>query len=158
MGSPKPIQKMTEEEFDEALRVNLKGVFNGTRAVVGHMIEQEYGRIISISSVAGKVGAVNFLAHYAAAKAGVIGFTKSVARELGKFNITVNAVVPGAVDTPIITPAIRPKVMEKVVSNNPIARMAHPREVASLIAFLASESAGYITGTVATIDGGFTMC
>ncbi|MBN1365512.1 MAG: 3-oxoacyl-ACP reductase FabG [Syntrophaceae bacterium] len=157
-GKPIPIQEMMEEQFDEIQRVNLKGVFNVTRSVINHMIEAKYGRVISLSSVAGKVGAVNNLSHYAAAKAGVIGFTKSIARELGKYNITVNTVVPGAVDTQILTSEMRVNIMEKIIKNNPIARMAQPREIACLIAFLASDSAGYITGTVATIDGGFTMC
>lgn len=91
----KPIWEMPEEAFDRVIAVNLKGVYNCTRAVVNHMIERRYGRIVSLSSTAGKVGSVARVSHYAAAKAGVMGFTKSIARELGEFNIAANAVAPG---------------------------------------------------------------
>jgi len=152
----KPIQEMTEEEFDEVISVDLKGVYNCTRAVVNHMIDRRYGRVISISSVAGKVGSVANLSSYAAAKAGVMGFTKSIARELGKFNIAVNAVAPGTVDTPMLGP-LRDTYREKIVKITPIARLAEPREMANVIVFLASDAASYVTGTVVTVDGGYTM-
>ena len=152
----KPIQEMTEQDFDQVINVDLKGVYNCTSAVVNHMIKRHYGRIISISSIAGKVGSVAKVSHYAAAKAGVIGFTKSVARELGQYNVTVNAVAPGPVDTPILG-SLRDTIIERVVKVNPIARLAKPREIANVIVFLASDAASYLTGTVVTVDGGFTM-
>jgi len=156
IGVGSPIQEMSEEQFDEVIGVDLKGVFNCTRAVVNEMIERRYGRIVSVSSVAAMVGSVANLSHYSAAKAGVIGFTKSIARELGKFNITANVVAPGAVDTPLIAWA-RDVYLEKIVKNNPITRLAQPIEIANIIAFLASNVASYITGTVVTVDGGYTM-
>ena len=152
----KPIQEMTEKDFDEVINVDLKGVYNCTRAVVDCMINRHYGRIVSISSIAGIVGSVANVSHYAAAKAGVIGFTKSVARELGKYNITVNAVAPGPVDTQLLG-SLRATLIERVVKVSPITRLAEPREIANVIVFLASDAASYVTGTVVTVDGGFTM-
>jgi 3-oxoacyl-[acyl-carrier protein] reductase len=153
----KPIQEMPEEAFDKVIAVNLKGVYNCTRAVVNHMIERRYGRIVSLSSTAGKVGSVARVSHYAAAKAGVMGFTKSIARELGEFNIAANAVAPGPTDTPILGSS-RATIMEKAVKVSALGRLAHPREIASVIVFLASDAASYMTGEVVTIDGGWTMC
>jgi 3-oxoacyl-[acyl-carrier protein] reductase len=147
---------MSEEEFSEVIDVDLKGVFNCTRAVVNHMISQRYGKIVNISSVAGKVGSVANVSHYSAAKAGVMGFTKSIARELGRFGITVNAVAPGIMDTPMIE-ASRDILMKKIVKTTPLKRAAEPREVANVVVFLASDAASYITGAVVTVDGGYTM-
>ncbi|MCD6570496.1 MAG: SDR family oxidoreductase [Deltaproteobacteria bacterium] len=152
----KPIQEMDEEEFDMVINVDLKGVYNCTRAVVNHMIERCYGRIVSLSSVAGRVGSVANVSHYAAAKAGVLGFTKSIARELARFNINANAVVPGVVDTPLLGKS-RDILMEKVIKTNPIPRLAESREIANVIVFLASDAASYMTGSVVTVDGGYTM-
>lgn len=152
----KPIQEMNEEDFDLVISVDLKGVYNCTRAVVNPMIGRRYGRIISLSSVAGKVGSVANVSHYAAAKAGVLGFTKSVARELAKFNINVNAVVPGIVDTALLGES-RDTLLAKVIKVNPIPRLAKPREIANVVVFLASDVASYITGSVVTVDGGYTM-
>jgi len=152
----KPIQEMNEEDFDLVISVDLKGVYNCTRAVVNPMIERRYGRIISLSSVAGKVGSVANVSHYAAAKAGVLGFTKSVARELAKFNINVNAVAPGIVDTALLGES-RDTLLAKVIKANPIPRLAKPREIANVVVFLASDVASYLTGSVVTVDGGYTM-
>lgn len=152
----KPIQEMNEEDFDLVISVDLKGVFNCTRAVVNPMMGRRYGKIISLSSVAGKVGSVANVSHYAAAKAGVLGFTKSVARELARFNINANAVVPGIVDTALLGES-RDTLLAKVIKANPIPRLARPREIANVVVFLASDVASYITGSVVTVDGGYTM-
>ena len=153
----KPIREMPEEDFDKVIAVNLKGVYNCTRAVVNHMIERRYGRIVSLSSTAGKVGSIASVSHYAAAKAGVMGFTKSIARELGEFNITANAVAPGPTDTPMLRGS-RETIIEKAVKASPLGRLGHPREIANMIVFLASDAASFMTGEVVTIDGGWTMC
>lgn len=152
----KPIQEMNEGDFDLVISVDLKGVYNCTRAVVNPMMGRRYGRIISLSSVAGKVGSVANVSHYAAAKAGVLGFTKSVARELARFNINANAVVPGIVDTALLG-ELRDTLLAKVIKANPIPRLAKPREIANVVVFLASDVASYITGSVVTVDGGYTM-
>lgn len=152
----KPIQVMAEVDFDEVIAVNLKSVYNCVRAVVNPMIERRYGRIVSLSSIAGKVGSIAKLSHYAAAKAGIIGFTKSIARELGEFNITVNGVAPGPTDTPLLGAAR--ETIQKAAKASPLSRLAQPREIANLIVFLASDAASFITGQVITIDGGMTMC
>ena len=152
----KPIREMKEVDFDAVIAVNLKSVYNCVSAVVNHMVDRRYGRIVSLSSIAGKVGSIAKLSHYAAAKAGIIGFTKSIARELGEFNITVNGVAPGPTDTPLLGPAR--ETIQKAAKASPLGRLAQPGEIANLIVFLASDAASFITGQVITIDGGMTMC
>jgi 3-oxoacyl-[acyl-carrier protein] reductase len=154
--SSKPIQEMAEVDFDVVIAVNLKSVYNCVRAVVNPMIERRYGRIVSLSSLAGKVGSIAKVSHYAAAKAGITGFTKSIARELGEFNITVNGVAPGPTDTPLLGAAR--DTLQKAAKASPLGRLANPKEIANLIVFLASDAASFITGQVITIDGGMTMC
>ncbi|EZQ11527.1 3-oxoacyl-ACP synthase [Candidatus Acidianus copahuensis] len=146
--------KMTYEQWDEVIKVDLYSVFNLSKQVVDGMIKRNYGRIINISSMSwlGNVGQAN----YAAAKAGVIGFTKTLAKELARYNITVNAVCPGFIDTPM-TRAVPEKVRQMFISRIPMGRIGKPEDIANLIAFLASEEASYITGEVINVSGGLIM-
>ncbi len=149
------LKKMTAEQFDAVLRVNLRGVFACTRAVVPPMTEAGYGRILSAASVVAHHG--NFgQTNYVAAKAGVIGMTKTWARELGRKGITVNAVAPGFIDTEMAR-AVPEKVLQDVVEKTPLQRLGAPEEVAAAYAFLASEEAGFITGAVLNVDGGLVV-
>ena len=135
--------------------VNLNGVFNATKSVCDYMIQQKYGRIISTSSVVAHNG--NFgQTNYAATKGGVISFSKSLAKELGKYNITVNAVAPGFVETDIIK-TIPDHVLQMIIFRVPLGRAGKPSDVAKVYAFLASDDAEYISGTVINVDGGLTF-
>ncbi len=147
--------RMTEEDFDKVLNVNLKSVFNYTKAAIRPMIAQRYGRIVNIASVVGLIGNPG-QANYVASKAGVIGFTKTMARELAGKNITVNAVAPGFIETEM-TAKLNEKQREQLLLNVPLKRMGKPEDVARVINFLCSEDADYITGQVIAIDGGMTM-
>jgi 3-oxoacyl-[acyl-carrier protein] reductase len=149
------IIRMTEEDFDKVINVNLKSVFNYTKAAVKPMISQRYGRIVNIASVVGIIGNAG-QGNYVASKAGVIGFTKAMAKELAGRNITVNAVAPGFIETDM-TAKLNEKQREQLLLNVPLKRMGHPEDVARVIAFLCSEDADYITGQVIAIDGGMTM-
>lgn len=147
--------RMTEKEFDDVINANLKSVFNYTKAVIKHMIKQRYGRIVNISSVVGIIGNPG-QANYAASKAGVIGFTKSMARELASRNITVNAVAPGYIETDM-TNKLSDEQRKKLTDMIPMGRMGKPEDIAKVVGFLCSPEADYITGQVIAVDGGMTM-
>ncbi len=147
--------RMSEEDFDQVIAVNLKGAFNFTKAVCRSMMSLRWGRIINISSVIGEMGNAG-QANYAAAKAGLIGFTKSVAKELAGRSITVNAIAPGFITTPM-TEKLAPEIREAYIQAIPLKRAGTPVDVASLCLFLVSEEAGYITGQVIRVDGGMLM-
>lgn len=146
---------MSEEDWDNVLAVNLKGTFNCSKAAVKHMIRKRYGRIICIASVAGQMGNPG-QTNYASSKAGMIGFTKSLAREVASRNITVNALAPGFVDTDILK-AMSPETLEAAVKLVPLGRKGKPEEIGYAVAFLASDQAAYITGQVLGVDGGMAM-
>lgn len=149
------IKKMTLSEWQQVLDVNLTGVFNCTQAVIPHMIIQQGGCIINTSSVVGLYG--NFgQANYATTKAGLIGMTKTLAKELGKYNITVNAVAPGFIATDMIQ-TIPEKVINMMVGKTPLGRLGKPEDIANAYAFLASPEAGFISGTVISVDGAVSI-
>ena len=149
------IMKMSEEDFDAVIQTNLKGVFNCTRHIARQMLKQKSGRIINISSVSGVMGNAG-QANYCASKAGLIGLTKSVARELGSRGITVNAVAPGFIKTEMTD--VLPEDVKKAMGEQiPLKRFGETKDIAETVAFLASEGAAYITGQVISVDGGMAM-
>jgi 3-oxoacyl-[acyl-carrier protein] reductase len=147
--------RMSEEDFDKVIAVNLKGTFNFTKACSKYMIKEEWGRVINIASIIGEMGNAG-QANYAAAKAGIIGFTKSIAKELAARNITVNAIAPGFIKTPM-TENLPENVKENYRKLIPLGREGLPEDVANLCLFLASDEASYITGQVIRVDGGMLM-
>lgn len=147
--------RMSEEEWDVILNTNLKSVFRMTKACLRAMVKARWGRIISISSVVGATGNAG-QANYAAAKAGLIGFTKSLAREVGSRNITVNAVAPGFIETDM-TRALSEAQRETLLKQIPLGRLGQAQEIAHAVAFLASPQAAYITGTTLHVNGGMYM-
>ncbi|MBD0353965.1 MAG: 3-oxoacyl-[acyl-carrier-protein] reductase [Rubrobacteraceae bacterium] len=149
------MMRMKEDEFDEVLRTNLKGTYVCTRAALRPMVRARWGRIVNVGSVVGLVGNAG-QANYAASKAGIIGFTKSVAREVAQRGITVNAVAPGYVETEL-TGGLPEGVKEQILAQVPSGRFGEPKEVAEVVAFLSGEGAGYITGQTIAVDGGMTM-
>ena len=149
------LMKISEEDFDKVLDTNLKGTFNTVRFVSRQMLKQKSGRIINMSSVVGVSGNAG-QANYAASKAGVIGLTKSAARELASRGITVNAIAPGLIETDM-TEVLSDKVKEACVGQIPLGKFGKPEDVANLAAFLASDEAGYITGQVIHVDGGMVI-
>lgn len=149
------LMRMKEEEFDDVIATNLKGVFNCMQAVARPMMRQRSGRIINISSVVGVLGNPG-QANYVAAKAGVIGMTKSAARELASRGITVNAVAPGFIETEM-TAQLSEATREQLMGQIPLARLGEPEDVANVVRFLASDAAAYMTGQTVHVDGGMYM-
>lgn len=146
------LSMMSEDDFTSVIRINLTGTFNCTRHVCKKMIKQKSGRIINISSVVGLMGNIGQV-NYSASKAGVIGLTKSTAKELARKNITCNAIAPGFIDTHM-TDAMSEEAKNEVIKNIPLKRLGSPEDVAELVAFLASDQASYITGQIISVDGG----
>lgn len=147
--------RMTEEDFDRVINVNLKSVFNYSKAVLKHLLGQKSGRIVNIASVVGIIGNAG-QANYSASKAGVIGFTKSLAKEVASRNVTVNAVAPGFIETDM-TNKLNDAQKEALFKNIPMGRMGKPEDIAKAVAFFCSSDADYVTGQVLTVDGGMVM-
>jgi 3-oxoacyl-[acyl-carrier protein] reductase len=147
--------KVKEEDWDAVLSVHLKGTMNCIQAVASDMIEHRYGKIINVSSIWGKSGAVSEIS-YSTAKAGIIGLTKSVARELGRYQINVNVVLPGLILTPTIA-KMADKYKNMIIDATPLGRIGQPEEVANVVAFLASDEASFITGASIEVSGGWNM-
>jgi 3-oxoacyl-[acyl-carrier protein] reductase len=151
----KLILRMTEEDWDAVLNINLKGTFNCTKAVIKHMAKQRSGKIVNIASVVGEMGNAG-QANYAASKAGVIGFTKTIAREFAQRGINVNTIAPGYIQTPM-TNGLSEKVKEELKRLIPMERLGQPEDVAHAVLFLVSETSSYITGQVLNVNGGIYM-
>ena len=147
--------KVKEEDWDAVLGVHLKGTFNCIQAVAPHMVENGYGKIVNISSVWGKSGSVSEIS-YSAAKAGIIGLTKSVARELGRYQVNVNVVLPGLILTPTVS-KMAEKYLNMIIEVTPLRRAGKSEEVASVVAFLASDEASFMTGAAVEVSGGWNM-
>ena len=154
---PTAVEEMAVEEWDLVVAVNLRGTFLCSQAAIGPMREAGWGRIVNFSSTAGKNVSTVGGAHYTAAKAGVLGFTRHLAKEIASYGITVNAVCPGLIDTEMVRAVISPERAEAYARGFPVSRLGEPGEVAELVAFLASERASYITGASLDINGGDLM-
>lgn len=146
------LTEMKEDDWDKVLDINLKGIFNCTKAVLDEMIKQKSGNIINISSIAAMVG-FKGLTHYCASKAGVIGFTKATALELSQYGIRMNAIAPGGIETP----GTKGMVDDNFINSLPIKRVGTPKDIANTVIFLASEDSDYITGQCIVVDGGYTL-
>lgn len=149
------LMRMKKEDFEQVIDVNLKGTFNVTRNVIQYMIKEKSGKIINIASVVGIAGNVG-QTNYSASKAGIIGFTKSLAKEVASRNILVNAVAPGCIKTNM-TDILNDKIKENIIQSIPLKRIGMPEDVANLVKFLASDENNYITGQVINVDGGMLM-
>lgn len=156
----KPFAEMTEKEWDHVFNVNMKGIFNCTQTVLPTMRTQRYGRIVNLSSIAGAVIGYANLVHYSATKAAIIGFTRSLALEVARDGICVNAIAPGAIETPTAkaqTEAMTKELADQMIAAIPLGRWGRPEEIASAVLFLAGEESSYITGQCLVIDGGLTI-
>ncbi|WP_440060296.1 SDR family NAD(P)-dependent oxidoreductase [Thermogladius sp. 4427co] len=155
----KPFLEMSEEDWDRVFNVNVKGVFYFTKAVLPYMIKKGFGRVINISSIAGAVVGFPMLVHYSASKGALLGFTRALALEVAKYGITVNAVAPGPIETPgtaSVGQAV-PGMLESIKAAIPVGRIGKPSDIASIVLFLASEEASFITGQLIIVDGGYTV-
>ncbi|HJV88442.1 MAG TPA: SDR family NAD(P)-dependent oxidoreductase [Noviherbaspirillum sp.] len=152
-----PIDRMADEQWERELAVNLSGPFNLTRAVLPRMVEQKWGRIVNISSLAGR-GGLHRQAGYSASKAGLLGLTRNVTLEYAAHGITCNAVLPGLIETPVVATHLPQLIMDYTMSLTPARRPGKPDEVAALVAFLCSDDAAYINGAEIDIDGGARLC
>jgi NAD(P)-dependent dehydrogenase (short-subunit alcohol dehydrogenase family) len=152
---PGNLLKVREEDWDAVLGVHLKGTLNCIQAVSPHLIENSYGKIVNISSVWGKRGALSEIS-YSTAKAGIIGMTKSIARELGRYQINVNVVLPGFILTPTVS-KMAEKYQNIIIENTPFRRVGQPEEVANVVAFLVSDEASFMTGAAVEVSGGWNM-
>jgi 3-oxoacyl-[acyl-carrier protein] reductase len=152
-----PIWEMSDETWNLVINVNLTGTFHCTRAVLPHMIERKKGAVVSLSSTAGWIGSDEGEAHYAAAKAGIQGFTRAVAAEVGRYGIRVNAIAPGLIYNPFLERIYPPEFFQRMAERTPLGRVGEPPDIASLATFLASDQSSYITGEVFCISGGMYM-
>lgn len=153
-GELAPLAEMTEEQWDRMIAVHLKGCFNGTRAVLQDMMAASWGRIVSTSSVAGLSGMPGFV-HYSAAKAGIVGFTKALAQEIGRFGITVNAIAPGVIDTPIFKGlSLKEGAVQKLIRSSAMKRAGLPEDIAAACGYIVSEEASFLTGQTISPNGG----
>lgn len=151
----KLLVRMSEEDFSKVININLKGTFNCIRHASRLMMKQKFGRIVNISSVIGLIGNVG-QANYAASKAGVIGLTKSAAREMAPYSVTVNAIAPGFIKSDM-TDKLTDEIKDNIKSSIPMRKIGEPKDVANLVKFLANDETGYITGQVINVDGGMVM-
>jgi 3-oxoacyl-[acyl-carrier protein] reductase len=151
-----PIAQMKEEDWDEMMAVDLKGVFNCTRAVLPGMIKQKYGKIVNISSIAGTALGFSGSTHYSAAKAGIIGFSEALAMEVAQYGINVNSVAPGTIETDMLKEAMG-EAAKDFAKQVPIGRLGKPKDVAETVLFLVSDEASYITGQLIVVDGGLVI-
>jgi NAD(P)-dependent dehydrogenase (short-subunit alcohol dehydrogenase family) len=158
IGEFEPFATMTEEQWDRMIAVHLKGTFNSAKATVGEMTASGWGRIVNIASVAGLNGGGPGLAHYSAAKGGIIGFTKALAHELGPMGVTVNAIAPGLIDTPMIRDSgVAQAIIQYTRERTPMRRVGLPPDIAAACAYLVAEDAGFITGQIISPNGGAYM-
>jgi len=151
------ILDIEEEEWDRFMNVNLKSVYLCTRAVLPGMIDANYGRVVSMASQVAEQGAINGGIHYATTKAGILGFTRTLARQMAKHNITANAVAPGVVNTDLIRENVTPENLERLKEMIPLGRLAEPADIGHVIAFLVSPAGSYITGATIDVNGGMRI-
>ncbi|GAA1395220.1 acetoacetyl-CoA reductase [Pseudonocardia kongjuensis] len=151
----KTVRKLTVDDWHAVLRINLSGAFYMTKAVLEHMTGNEFGRIVNISSVIGQTGSIG-QANYASSKAGLIGFSKSLAQEVARKGITVNCVAPGFIETEMVA-AVPEKALEKIIAKVPVGRLGQADEIARAVQFLVDDRAGYVTGSVISVNGGLDM-